>query len=138
MINFWPVLVCAIVSMVIGSIWYGPLFGKKWMHIMGAGSMSEEEKKKMQKGMMPMYLTQFLLSLFQIWVLSWYISFLSGVSGGVHTAFSIWIAFIVPTLAGSAMWTRDSSKIKWSKFLIQAGYQLVSFVIFALILVSWK
>ena len=34
-INFWAVLVSAIASLVVGSIWYGPLFGKMFM--MGHG-----------------------------------------------------------------------------------------------------
>ncbi len=31
-INLLAVVVCAIASMVLGMLWYGPLFGKKWMH----------------------------------------------------------------------------------------------------------
>lgn len=41
-INIWAVLACAIISMPIGAIWYGPLFGKKWMEIVG---MKEEDVK---------------------------------------------------------------------------------------------
>ena len=34
-INFWAVLVAALSSFVIGSLWYGPLFGKTWMKLNG-------------------------------------------------------------------------------------------------------
>ena len=30
-VNFLAIIVCAVVSMIVGTIWYGPLFGKKWM-----------------------------------------------------------------------------------------------------------
>ena len=33
-INYWAVLVSAIASMAIGSLWYGPLFGKQFMPAM--------------------------------------------------------------------------------------------------------
>jgi hypothetical protein len=48
-INYWAVLVCGVLSMVIGFVWYGPLFGKKWMEIVGATFKDIEERKRMQK-----------------------------------------------------------------------------------------
>ena len=42
-INFLAVLVCGVVSMIIGATWYGPLFGKKWMKEEGS---TEEELRK--------------------------------------------------------------------------------------------
>lgn len=47
MINLWSVIASAIASMIIGSIWYGPLFGKKFMHIMGMDKMTATEKMAM-------------------------------------------------------------------------------------------
>ena len=43
----------------------------------------------------------------------------------------------MPTVAGAAMWNNDSAKISWARFMIQAGYQLVLFVMFGLILGAW-
>lgn len=137
-INFLAVIVCAIASMIVGFVWFGPIFGKKWMQISGATDMDLEKRKEMQRKAMPLYFVQFLLTLFQLYVLAWYISYTVNVSSGIHTAFSIWIAFVMPTLAGSAMWNNDAPKVKWAKFLIQAGYQLVIFIIFGFILGIWK
>jgi hypothetical protein len=138
-INIMPVVACAVLSMVLGFVWYGPLFGKKWMSLMKHdGDMSEEKKKEMMRGMQTLYLTQFILTLFQVYVLSWYVTILTGISSGVHTAFSIWIAFIVPTVAGACMWNNESRKTAWTRFLIQAGYQLVAFIMFGYILGMWK
>lgn len=136
--NYLAIIVCALLSMGIGFVWFGPLFGKKWMEICGATDLDMEKRKEMQRRAMPLYLVQFLLTLFQLMVLAWYINALSGTSSGLHTAFSIWIAFILPTVAGSSMWNNDSSKVKWSRFLIQVGYQLVAFIIFGLILSAWQ
>ena len=34
-INWIAVLVAAVSAFMIGGIWYGPLFGKKWMELVG-------------------------------------------------------------------------------------------------------
>ena len=123
--------------MVIGSIWFGPIFGKKWMHIVGADKMDMAARKKMQKEAGPLYLIQFLLSLFQAYVLAHYIVCWKDASG-VENSLWIWAAFIMPTIAGSCMWNNESAKISWSRFLIQVSYQLILFVTFGLILGMWK
>lgn len=136
-INYWAVLVCAVASMVVGSIWYGPMFGKKWMQICGADAQDMEARKKMQKEAGPLYLVQFLLTLFQVWVLAYYIEGWKEASG-LENSLWIWAAFIMPMIAGCSMWTADKGKVKWARFLIQSGYQLVMFIIFGLILGLWK
>lgn len=41
--NFYAVLVAALTTLVVGSVWYGPLFGKAWMKETG---LTEEDLKK--------------------------------------------------------------------------------------------
>ena len=78
------------------------------------------------------------LALLQVYVLAWYINTIGNISSGIHTAFSIWLAFVMPTIAGTAMWNNDSAKISWARFFIQSGYQLIIFIVFGLILSFWK
>jgi hypothetical protein len=137
-INVWAVLVSGVLSMVLGFIWYGPLFGKKWMEICGVDKLDMERRAEMMKGVWKLYITQFLLTLFQVWVLAWYVQTISALSSPVHTAFSMWIAFVMPTVAGSAMWNNDSGKVSWARFLIQTGFQLVLFIMVGFILGMWK
>lgn len=136
-INYWAVLVCGISAMVLGAIWYGPLFGKKWMEIIGATDLDKEKRKAMQKKAGPLYAVQFVLVLFQILVLAHLIADTTQATG-VERALWIWVAFIIPTIAGSAMWNNDSTAVKWSRFLIQSGYQLICFIIFGLVLQYWN
>ncbi|HYE60096.1 MAG TPA: DUF1761 domain-containing protein [Candidatus Kapabacteria bacterium] len=136
-INLWAVLACAVLSMVVGSIWYGPLFGKKWLEVIGATAMDMEKRKEMQKKAMPLYGIQFLLSLFQAYVLAHYIAGWQDASG-VENALWIWAAFILPTVAGASMWNNDSARISWMRFSLQTGYYLVLFVLFGLILSMWR
>ncbi|MBN2524787.1 MAG: DUF1761 domain-containing protein [Deltaproteobacteria bacterium] len=135
-INYWAIGVGAVLSMVVGAIWYGPLFGRLWMNIIGVTPEGEVARKEMQKGAGPLYLIQFVLTLFQVLVLAHLVADTTRV-GGLARALWIWAAFIVPTLAAGAMWNMDSTKIKWSRFLIQGGYQLVMFAIYGALLQFW-
>jgi len=102
-INYLAVFVCAVLSIVIGSVWYGPLFGKKWMEFYGKKDATREEIEKMQKEARPLYFLQFVLSFFQLYVLAWFIGALENISSGVHTAFGIYVGFVFTIIAGSAL-----------------------------------
>jgi len=136
-VNYWAIASGAVLSMVIGAIWYGPLFGKRWMEIVGVSSADPEARKKMQKSAGPLYVVQFVLTLFQVLVLAHLIADTKLV-GGLERSLWIWAAFIVPTLAGAVMWTNEIGKLKWTRFLIQGGYQLILFILFGLLLQYWK
>ncbi len=134
-LNYWAIFVCAVISLVLGSIWYGPLFGKAWARIMGTDTMSPEECKKMQQKAMPLYFVQFVLSLVQVFVLAHITGFSWG--SGVLSAIWAWIGFVLPTVAGASMWTNEPRKLAWQRFFIQAGFQLLCFVVFGAVLGLW-
>ncbi|MEK7588577.1 MAG: DUF1761 domain-containing protein [Patescibacteria group bacterium] len=137
-VNYVAIVVCAVLSMVIGSVWYGPMFGKKWMEITGADKYDLAKRKEMQKKAMPLYGIQFVLSLIQAYIFAQYIVIGSLIDiSGVLNGFLVWLAFIMPTVAGSSMWNNNSNKIKWAQFGIQAGYQLVLLLVFGAILFAW-
>ncbi len=138
-IHFLPVLACAVLSIILGSLWYGPLFGKLWMRLMKVDEecMSDPIKKKAaQKQAMPLYLLQFVLSLLQIWVLAKFIVSSSG--SGIGTALWILIGFILPMAAQGSMWNSDTKKDNWTRFLVVGGFNLVLFVILGFILSVWR
>jgi hypothetical protein len=125
-INYWAVLGGAIFLMVMGMVWYGPLFGKKWMKIIGAEHMSPEEMEKTQKEMTPMYVIQFVMSLVTSFVLYYFIQLITTRSG-TDVAFWIWVGFFLPMAAG-AMW--DTKKgMRMDKFLILSGYNLITLLV---------
>lgn len=145
-IHYLEIFTSAIVAMIVGSVWYGPIFGKRWMDINSASKSANstptnpestdsilEARKEMQKKAGPLYAVQFILTLFQLFVLDLYIQGWAEATG-VENALWIFAAFVMPTIAGCSMWTADTGKVKWSRFLIQSGYQLVIFIIFGAIL----
>ena len=87
-INYWAVLVCAVLAMALGFLWYGPLFGKKWMNIVGVGPADLAARQKMMQNVWKLYVAQFVLDLFQVWVLACYIVGWQEASGLVN---ALWI-----------------------------------------------
>lgn len=134
-INYWAILVAGIASMIIGSIWYGPLFGKKFIEAMGMDKLSPEEQEKMKKSMVKSYVLQFISSLVMFFVLAWYI-FISnkpGISGGLENAFWLWVGFVVPLALGNAVWGG-----KMTVFWLNIGNMLLTLLVAGAIIGSWN
>ena len=135
MINYVVVFVAAIVSMVIGSIWYGPLFGKVFMREMCMDKMTPEQMAEAKKGMWKSYVLQFVASLVMFYVLARFMGMLGALSvnAGLMVAFWVWIGFVVPVQLGQALWG-GKMKIFW----LSAGNMLVTLLAVGAIFGVWK
>ena len=135
-VNYFAVLVAAISSMVVGFVWYGVLFKKKWMELMGYTSDSMSGMKMTAN---KAYAIQFVASLIMAYVLSRSITFASaylnmaGDSAGLMVGFWSWLGFIVPVSLGIVLWENKS----WSLWLINASNYLVSLLVMGCILGWW-
>jgi len=138
-INYLAVIVTGVVFMILGSIWYGPMFGNLWGRIIGMdmSAMTPEKKKEMQKKMWPLYALNFVLTLVTVYTLSYFIKSFPSMSG-FTTAFWIWLGFVMPMAASGAMWSGKQKKMAWSMFWVTMGFQLVAFMLGAWILSMWK
>ena len=130
-VNYLLVLGLVVTATVLGMIWYGPIFGNAWCRLNGVDPNDPVAKKAMQEGMMVPMLIQIVMTALFVWVLYHYIigaiDDMSALSNGLW----IWLGFIVPTLASSVIWTTESGKNQRTRFLIQAGYNLVLLVTFS-------
>ena len=132
-IDYLGILACGVASMILGFVWFGPLFGKKWLQVVGASGPDAERRKEMQKGMGKLYVTAFVLALLQAYVLSLFIAGV-GLSIALKATALLWAGLVLPVVAGASMWNNDSAKISWTRFLIQAPYYLILMLIFSFIL----
>ena len=134
-VNYLAVLVSALASMVIGGIWYGPLFGKMFMKEMGMDKWSKEKQEAMKKSMGMSYLAQFIASLVMFYVLAGLIAGFDHMSlnGGLLTAFLVWIGFVVPIKLGDAIWGG-----KKTLFWLGIGEMLVTLLASGAIIGMWK
>ncbi len=134
-VNWLAVLVSAIASMVIGFIWYGPLFGKQYSSAMGFDQMDEVKRQEMRKGMAKMYIVQFIASLATFFVLAVFITNLGMMSaiGGLTVGFWIWAGFGLPWELGRAIWGG-----KMSLFWISVSHILANLLVAGLIIGYWS
>ncbi len=138
-INYLAVLVSAIMSMVLGTVWYGPLFGKQWMALSGINPEMKNDPKA-KAAMIRAYTLMFVGSLVMSYVLAHSIIFAStylmvaGVSGGLMAGFWSWLGFIAPVTLGTVLWEGKP----WKLWLITNGYQLAYLLIAGAILAVWK
>lgn len=134
-INFIAVVVTAIVIQVIGIIWYSPaLFGKSWSKLMGFGEMTEAQAKKMKEDAKPAYLGSFLSSIIMTMVIGVMIGFtgFSTPREAVLLAALCWLGFVATVTFTNALYANK----KLSLYMIDAGYQFVSFLVAALMLTA--
>ncbi len=138
-INYLAVLVSAVVSMVLGSLWYGPLFGKRWMALSGINpDMMNDPKAKAAMG--KSYSIMFVGSLLMSYVLAHAIVFASaylkveGIAAGLMAGLWNWMGFIAPVTLGTVLWEGKS----WKLWFLNNGYQLVYLLLAGVILSVWK
>lgn len=129
-VNFIMILVAAIAQVAIGFAWYHPkVFGDVWMRLAGISPESlEAGKKKMPL----MVVVAFVAALVAAYVMT-FIGIAWGVFdwlGGAEMGFWLWLGFAVPVLLSSILWEGK----KFTLFLINAGYSLVSLVAVGVIL----
>lgn len=141
-INYWAVLLAGVSAMVVGGIWYGPLFGNLWMKGMGWDPHDKALKEKMKKKAGPAYAQMFVGSLLTAFVLT-HVLWAFGVAlepkmGAFASAFQgslwTWLGFVLPVKYGDKLW--NGKKFKY--VAVDLGYQLVMLFIMALIITHWK
>lgn len=136
-INYLAVGGAAIASMVIGFLWYGPLFGKKWMAL--SGIIREQINASKQKGMTKEYAFMLVGSLVMAYVLAHALVFASayfktsGAQAGLMVGFWNWLGFIAPVTLAPVLWERKSFKL----WILNNSYYLVSLLVMGIILAMW-
>lgn len=136
-INYLAVVVAAIANMVIGFVWYGPLFGKTWMKLSGITPEKIESAKA--SGLGKTYLLASVGSLVMSFVLAHALVFaaayfeMSGISAGLMSGFWNWLGFIAPVTLGTVLWEGKS----WALWLLMNGYYLVTLLVMGTILSVW-
>lgn len=131
-VNYWAVLLAALFTIVLGFLWYGPLFGKPWMRLAGVAAES------MKPGALDfvVWIGGALLMSFglaNILVTANAYTHANGATSGLATGFWVWLSFVVPVSAGIVFSERKPQAL----WLITAGYYLVGLCGMGVILALW-
>ena len=129
-----PILVAALLTFAVGSVWYGVLFKNAWI---AATGMTEE---KQRQGNMPLifglsFVCALIAALF-LYNFVWHEGdpeFQTFKHGAFHGAMlSIFVIF--PSLATNALYEQKG----WKYILINVGYWAVSFMLMGGLLNIWR
>lgn len=136
-LNYTAILIAAVASMGIGALWYGPIFGTKWIALMG---MTPEKMKAAQaKGMAVQYTLMMIGCVIMAFVMAHSIYFasgilqISGINAGLQGGFWNWLGFVVPVTLSSVLWEGKP----WTLWFINVGYYLVSLLVMGTIIAVW-
>lgn len=133
-VNYLAVLLAALSTMVVGSIWYAPktMTGKRWMKLTGHKMDPNFPASKMAV----MYIGAFVASFLTAFVLA-HVSFLSNkffgnsfLQDSITTGFWLWLGFVI-----ARMYVHDSFEGRPGKLtLLNAAHELLTIEIMALII----
>ena len=130
-INHLAVFVCVILLHVIGFLWYGPLFGRTWMNMVGLNPESTQSGA----GEAGLWITNFIATLAPVYLLAWLFTKLDVTSGLRGAALAFVITFCMhhlPVMSGN-MFAGEHYALAW----ITGGFSLIGMSISGFILGAW-
>lgn len=133
-INYPAVFVAAVVHFIIGGLWYGLIFGNKFIEI--SGWTPAQVEKIAAESHWSQYAVAFATSLVLVYILAHFVQYTGakGVTGGMQTAFWLWLGFVATTQLATVIFEQR----KLGLYLLNVGYQLVAGLICGAILAAWK
>lgn len=141
-INYFAIISSVAAGMVLGFLWYGPLFGKSWARGMGFAADLKPDSKKMTQAMILQALGLLLISYVlahssQIWRPSvWGVGVDEGsvFMWGFMSAFFTWIGFFIPMQLSKVAWENRP----WKIFFINIGHDFLILFTISMILAGWR
>jgi hypothetical protein len=129
-INYLAVVAASLSAFVIGFFWYAPfLFGKVWMKEAG---LSKEKVR--QASMIKIFSLAFLLSLIICFNLAVFLGSEAGLAWGMIAGGLAGIGWVTASMGIQYLYEGRSFKL----FLINGGYQAVSYITAGAIIGVWQ
>lgn len=121
-IDYFTVVIAAVLNMIIGWLWYSKwLFQKQWMQA------CHTHKQGCRKECGTSLLYGFIVSLVIAYFLAFFEAYLgvTTVTDGMYVAFCIWLGFVATTQIGCVIWSDKPFKL----FLLNTACKLVSYLV---------
>ena len=134
-VNYIAVIVGAIVSFVIGMIWYSPLlFGKLWIKANGFNEKEIKEKHKkgmMAKGMVGSIIGALVMSF--VLSVSIHLTQATTLTSGLLIGGFLWLGFMATAALNKVLWEGKPVKL----YLVEVLHHLVVILVMSAIFVYW-
>lgn len=131
-INWIEIITAAVAAMVLGFLWYGPIFGKQWIKLTGMTEAKIKEAKA--KGMTKQYVLMTISALVMAYVLAMFIDKISAntLTMGAIVGFWAWLGFAATVQLSKVLWGDTSYEL----YCLETGYYLASLVLMGAIIGS--
>jgi surface polysaccharide O-acyltransferase-like enzyme len=128
--NYVAVVVCAVVYWLVGGLWYGLLFGTRWMAL---ENMTVEQGRSMSSALP--YILTFILDLLIAYVLAQLCSWRNAntVGRGAAIGVLLWVGIVAPITYTTYMYEMRPKEL----FAINEFYPLVGLCLMGAILGAW-
>ena len=130
--NWLSFSLAILLPMIVGSLWYGPLFGRIWMKMMDL----TEEKIKETLNPAKSYGGSFVGSIFTAYILSLLIALaeFTTLLGGIAIGFAVWIGFVVPMGWQSVAWENKGLGL----YVLNQAYNLLVLLLMGALIGGWR
>jgi hypothetical protein len=130
-VNWLAVIVCVIVAMVSGFIWYHPaVFFKAWWRGIGKGNTDPGNPNPM------IYVFTLIAAFVEAVAVSFMLTSMGSntLGMGLGAGFMLWLGFVAPTNLVNKLFAGQGFNV----WLIEAGNHLVNLLLFGAILAVWR
>ena len=127
-VNYLAVLLGAVLNMILGMLWYGPLFGKRWLRLI-------DKKAEDIQGSPWLYVASFVAAIVAALMLSVVVQAfgVTGFLGGVLSGGAVWLGFVATVTLTFSIFEGPKLSV-WLLFVL---YQLVIFTIEGGVFAVW-
>jgi hypothetical protein len=126
-VNWWAAIAAAASAFVLGGIWYGPLFKRAWCREAGIDPDSAPSHPAR------IFAIAILCSLVAAFMFAWFIGPQPSLVKAVHAGFMIGLAWVGMSFGINYAFAQRSFKL----WLIDAGYHVLQFTLYGLVLGLW-
>lgn len=130
-INYLAVLASGILGMIIGALWYGPVFGKVWLK--ATGKSPDELKRDFNPA--KIYVFAFIGHIFIAYAISRLVDYVDAktVTEGLRLAFLSWLGLTFAPITINFLFSGKSIKL----LALDVCYFLVIMCLMSIIIVLW-
>ncbi len=129
-VNIWAVIVCTIINVVLGMIWYSPkVLGTIWAKENGF-DLSQLKPSLLH------YVGGIIVAFILCFVLNMMIHTFGivGMGNGIALGFFLWLGFIATTHFSGVIW----AKKPFVAYFIDTGFLLLNLIVISAIMTIWQ
>jgi Protein of unknown function (DUF1761) len=133
-VNYLAVLVATLLHFILGGVWYGLIFGNKFIQLMNWSDAQLKEMQTRSNG--KEYLIALASSFVLVYILAHFVQYTKArtIANGIQTAFWLWLGFVATTQIATVIFEGRN----FGLYLLNVGYQFVGCALAGAILAIWR